>query len=462
MSKSKNITRVPQYYEPYDYQLDMLKALDQGLNGDPNGARKAFLVWPRQVGKDTTCWAYMCKQACTVPGNYFYIFPTQTQAKKALWTKVTRPEDGSRRIIDFIPKELVERKLEQEMFIQLTNGSTIKVEGLENDPEKIRGITPTGVVFSEFAFSHPDGYKNIKAAIRGKSAWIIMNSTPNGRNHFYEMYQGVKESPEWYVSHLQALWPEKENFIYVKSPQEYEMEVAEGTPWDEIEREYGCSFAAGIKGSYYSDCLDEAREQNRIGTYVYDENKLVDTFWDIGASDDAPVWFRQVDNNKIIFIDYCEDAGKGVRDYISMLAEKGYRYRTHFLPHDAANKGKGQDGESTMELFENMLDTFEVSGSVEVLTKNPSKQNGINAVRARFGRYHFDEHNCHFGLRHIEGYSRAWDRHNSCFRKDPKHDEHSHAADALRYEAESGDDGPRSWRTAPQIKINSGLDIGDI
>jgi hypothetical protein len=276
------------------------------------------------------------------------------------------------------------------------------------------------------------------------------------------MFEGVKDSTDWFVSFRQGLYPNEEGFVYIYDQEDYEDMVSTGRmTWDEIEREFGCSFKAGTRGAYYVDQIEAARDANRIGNFTYNENSLVDTYWDIGSSDDAPVWFKQTDNNRIIFFDYCDNAGKGVRDYVTLLADKGYRYRTHYLPHDAGHKTVGQDGKSTAEIFEDLLDAYQLTGMVEVLPKSVNKQNGINDVRSRFSRYHFDEERCHLGIRHIEAYSRAWDRHNRVFRKEPKHDEHSHAADALRYEAEAGDSGP--WeRTPKDIKVLTGLDIGDL
>jgi hypothetical protein len=460
---AKAIT-VPQHFEPRDYQRDLLVAMD-------NGMRNFFLVWPRQVGKDTTCWAVMCREAVRRPGNYFYIFPEATQAKEALWDKVMSEESEGIPIIDMIPKQLIESVNNQSMQLKLKNGSKISVMGLDTKPDKIRGVTPTGMVFSEFGFSNNmfEGYKIASPSFRREGMWQIINSTPNGENHFYDMYNGVKDNPAWFVSFKQAFYPDEPGFTILHMFKDWEEQYAYyedlvqtgRSTWDEIEREYGCSFQAGRQGSYYNDCINQAEESGRVGNFVYDDTKLVDTFWDIGRTDDAPVWFRQVSDNRIIFIDYCEDAGRGPRDYVSMLSDRGYRYRTHFLPHDAGHGGKGFEGETTAELFEMMLDNFELSGNIQVLPKAVNKQNGINTVRARFSRYHFDEHNCHLGLRHLKGYARDWDKNNRCFRETPKHDEHSHAADALRYEAESGDEG--SWSNRPkQIKVLTGLDTGDL
>ena len=59
--------------------LDQLLQVNEFYKG-------AFLVWPRQVGKDTSCYAYLAKRAVEYVGNYFYIFPTKEMARKMAQT----------------------------------------------------------------------------------------------------------------------------------------------------------------------------------------------------------------------------------------------------------------------------------------------------------------------------------------------------------------------------------------
>ena len=85
------------------------------------------------------------------------------------------------------------------------------------------------------------------------------------------------------------------------------------------------------------------------------------------------------------------------------------------------------------------MKAYDVDGLVEVLERNPSRQAGILSVRKRFNSYCFDSRNCKEGLAHLELYHRKYDKRRKVFLHDPVHDSHSHAADALRMEAESKD-----------------------
>lgn len=419
---------IPYNFTPRAYQLALFNYLDN----NKERSRKALLVWPRQIGKDTGCFAYMLKEAARVPGNYFYIFPTAEEARKALWEKIM---DNGVPILGLLPEQAIERISNPEMCITLKDThSTVRILGLDRNPDAIRGVTPMGVVFSEFAYADIAPYRALLPALRKTGCWHILNSTPNGRNHFYELYVGASKSDNWYVSFLQGLYPGRDDYIHIMNQQDFKDMVDEGQmTWDDIEREYGCQFSTGHKGAYYADAMEKALADKRIGSYVYDDMYKVDTFWDLGIGDSTSVWFTQKIGNKIVFIDYFEESGKSIQDYVRMLDSKDYKYGIHHLPHDAANRSI-QTGISTEHMFQQMLNSMRVSGRVEVLPK-VSIQSGIAAVRARFSRYHFDAEKCGSGIRHVELYHKKWNKKTKVFDNEPQHDEHSHCADALRMEA---------------------------
>jgi hypothetical protein len=400
----------------------------------------------------------MVKKAVEVPGNYFYVFPTKEDARRALWEKVM--DDGSK-LLGLLPQEdfagLVVRKSNQEMVMELNNNSTIRIVGLDKNPDAIRGITPTGVVFSEFAFSDPDAYRNLIPALRREGCWIIINSTPNGRNHFYDMYQGVLQKKDWYVSHKQALWPEKENYLHVADKDYFDDLLDEGIMmWDDLEREYGCSFSTGMKGSFYMDHIETAYSTGRISEYPYDDSKLVHTYWDLGVDDSTACWFVQFIGNKAVFIDYYEDHAKGTNELVQMLSDKGYEYGTHYLPHDAGHRRQGKEVFTTASAFEESLTEHRLSDDVVILNSWPGcVQDGINATRSKFSTLCFDSRNCKDGLKKLELYHRRWDKKRQAFLKDPVHDSNSHAADALRMFGISDDPRQDQFWSINNIKVIS-------
>jgi hypothetical protein len=400
-----------------------------------NGCKKALHVWPRQIGKDTGDFAYMAKEAARVPGNYFYIFPTKEMARRALWEKVL---DNGQRLLGILPEQIVKRRSNQEMVLELNNGSTVRFLGVDKDSDSIRGITPTGVVFSEFAYMDVETYKAVLPAIDKNGAWQIINSTPNGKNHFYLMHLFAQEKKRgWYYSFLQCLDPKKEGFIKVFEPEYFEGLVTQGVMEQaDIEREFGCNFETGAKGAYYADCIKQAYIDERIGDFAIDPHYPVETFWDIGYNDDTCIWFRQKIGNRLVFVDYYENNGQKIEFYAEVLKNKGYNYGIHYMPHDA---GAATTGRSTVEMFEQACRMYDVPTRTDIIPKPHSVLEGINRVRSRFPLYYFDKTKCHEGLIKIELYHKEWDKKNQVYRPKPAHDKNSHAADALRMEAESED-----------------------
>jgi hypothetical protein len=449
---------VPHNFTPRGYQLEVFRAMD-GIEGKPETkVKRALLRWHRRAGKDKCCWCYLVKEAAQFSGNYFYIFPTKEMARRAVWENI---DSSGFKLLDHIPKELVSRKSNQEMLIELTNGSTIRLIGLDKDPDSIRGVACKGAVFSEFAFSDPEAYKTMIPALRESQGWVIFNSTPNGRNHFYNMWEANKSSPRWFTSHIQTYWPKAEGYTGLIPEDQFPfiMEEEQLTKED-VEREYGCSFSTGMKGSFYVDQIDMAHSTGRIGEYAYDNTLPVDTFWDLGVDDSTAVWFRQKKGNKLIFIDYLEDSGKELQYYINALQAKGYNYGTHYLPHDAHQRSL-QTGNTTAEIFESLCKNFKVSEDVWVLDR-ASVQHGINAVRTRFSRYCFDASRCSEGITKLELYHRRFDKKRQVYLKEPVHDGNSHAADALRMEAISEDIMQDGFYSNNNIKVNWDFDSWDI
>tara|TARA_R100001143_G_C3352127_1_gene130154 strand:- start:70 stop:1449 length:1380 start_codon:yes stop_codon:yes gene_type:complete len=430
MSKTAPIT-IPHNFKPRDYQLKVFQAMD-GIKDDPSTKkRRAILRWHRRAGKDKCCWCYLIKEAAQVPGNYFYVFPTKTMARQALWENV---DSNGFKLLNHLPSQFIKRLSNQEMLIELNNGSTIRVLGYDKDPDSIRGIACKGAVFSEFAFSDPESYKTMIPALRESRGWAIFNSTPNGRNHFYDLWQNVRESDNWYASQLQTYWPDKDNYSGLVPKADFPMIIdEEGLTDEDVEREYGVSFSTGMKGSFYADHIERAYSDGRITEFVYDDMAKVDTFWDLGIDDSTAVWFRQKIGNKIIFIDYYEESGKDLKHYVKILESKGYEYGTHYLPHDAGHRSL-QTGSTTADIFQDLCRAAKISDDVWVLGKT-RVQDGISAVRAKFSRYHFDSFKCAAGIKNLELYHRRWDKRRNVFMKEPVHDFSSHSADALRMEA---------------------------
>lgn len=115
--------QIPHNFEPRDYQLPALEALDR------DGFRRLVAVWHRRAGKDKVFLNYMIKEMILKKGVYFYFFPTYQQGKKVLWNGIDR--DGFK-FMDHIPMSIRKKTNSQEMFIELQTGSIFQIIGTDN------------------------------------------------------------------------------------------------------------------------------------------------------------------------------------------------------------------------------------------------------------------------------------------------------------------------------------------
>lgn len=444
-----NTIEVPFNFKPRDYQLAMFQALD-GIEGRPETKKKrVFCRWHRRAGKDKACFAYMCKEMAQVPGIYYYFFPTYQQGRMALWEAVDK--DGFK-VLHHLPKELVKRVNNQEMLIELTNGSIFRIVGTDTI-DRIVGTNPRGCVFSEYSLQDPMAWTFISPILAENGGWAIFNGTPRGRNHMYKLEKAAENWNDWYIS---ALTVEDTGLINNENIRAKIDEDREVHGKDYVEQEYWVAYSAGVKGAFYSDQLEQAERSGRIGDFVVSDHKWVDTFWDLGMRDDTAIWFRQIEGNKIIFVDYYESSGKDLAHYIEVLKNKGYKYRTHYLPHDGGNSSI-QTGLSAQEMMIKLSDQAGISSDWVVCPRVPI-QDGINAVRSRFSYYHFNRGLMGDALEKLALYHRRWDPKRQVFLKEPVHDYTSHSADALRTEAVAEEYYKDGFYSENKIKVITDFD----
>ena len=190
------------------------------------------------------------------------------------------------------------------------------------------------------------------------------------------------------------------------------------------QQEYMCNFEVPIQGAYYGAQMMLADEEKRITSVPYDKATRVHTAWDLGIDDSTSIWFFQVIQQEIHFIDYYESSGEGLEFYIKQLQDKGYIYGDHYAPHDIAVRELGT-GKSRLETAKALNVRFEVGKLLPI-------EDGINAVRTVLNRCWFDKVKCTKGVSALISYHKEWDEENQVFKKKPEHDWSSHAADAFR------------------------------
>jgi hypothetical protein len=219
---------LPYKYEPRSYQEPIWEAFDEGY-------KRLIYVAHRRAGKDKTCWNIVVRAAVQRVGTYFYILPTYSQAKKVIWDSIDK--DGFK-MLDHIPKKLVDKANETEMQVELKNGSIIQLVGADN-VDRIVGTNPVGVVFSEYALIKPEVWDLIRPILAENGGWAIFNFTPRGMNHAFSLMSQAKESPDkWWV----GVYPV--SLTQAISEEDLAGEMKE-MPRILYEQEYECKFLEG-------------------------------------------------------------------------------------------------------------------------------------------------------------------------------------------------------------------------
>lgn len=410
-SQENNII-VPYKFTPREYQLPLFKALD-------NGYKRAVAIWHRRAGKDKSLINIITKEMLKTKGTYYYFFPTYKQGKKILWNGMDR---RGFKFINHIPKQLRKRTDNVEMLIETVNGSIFQIIGTDNY-DSIMGTNPIGCVFSEYSLQNPMVWDFIRPILAENNGWAIFNYTPRGENHGYDLYKIARENPNWFCQKLTV------DDTKAISSKVIDDERDSGMTEDMIQQEFYCSFQAGIQGAYYTDQIKQAREEGRISNIPV-ANVPVHTFWDLGMNDTTSIWFAQFVGKEIRLIDYLEESGEPLDYYVKELNKKDYNYGTHYLPHDVEVRELGT-GVSRLETLQSLgVKNIKVVDKLGV-------SDGIQAVRAIFNRFWFDENKCSKGLRALGNYHKEYDEKRKTYRNHPEHDWSSNAADAIRYLAVS-------------------------
>jgi len=363
---------------------------------------------------------------------YFYCAPTYSQGRKIIWDSIS---NDAVKFLDFLPKELIERKNDQQMKIHLKNGSLIQIIGSDSYDNSIVGSNPQGIIFTEWALSDERAWQFARPILMANDGWAIFNSTPRGKNHLWAMYQLALYSPQWFC---QKLTVEDTHHIDIETIQR---ERASGEMSEDlIQQEYYTSFEMGVEGAFYAKYIDNMRLKGQVCPVPYEVSFPVHTAWDIGVRDSTCIIFFQIVGQIVRIIDCYEKNKEGLEHYVQVLeqkrAESGWVWGKHFAPHDIAVTEWGT-GLSRLEKALSMGLKFEVTRDnyqkIKSVVPAVSVMDGIEAVRSSLSKIWIDESNCKPLIKALENYRQEYDHKRKVYKHTPLHDEYSHFADAMRY-----------------------------
>ncbi len=358
-------------------------------------------------------------------GQYYHLFPTARQARKAIWDGIDR--DGLK-VMDHFPKEVIASKNETDMKITLTNGSIYQLVGTDMGLDWLVGTNPVGLLFSEYPIMSPKAWDFLRPIIRENDGIALFVYTPRGQNHGHRMYEMAQNNDQWFCSKLTVedtcRDSDGEDGSRVVSAEDLEEERREGMDETMIQQEYYCSFHAAIPGAYFAKEMTRMETDGRIGRVPWEPKLRTSTYWDLGIDDSMSVVFAQQHGQEVRIIDYYEASGEGLPHFISEIKSKPYSYDSHNAPWDIEVR-ELTTGKTRRETARSLGINFRVGKKVN------KKEEAIEQARQLLSRCWMDRRKCEKLIAALRNYHKEYDDKNQVFKARPVHNWASHGADSF-------------------------------
>ena len=411
--------KIPYELNPYHYQIDFLKAIKEGKN--------VCSIIHRRAGKDTVCMQAWLLRGLTRIGTHIYLFPLQKQARDVIWNGM---DFNGKPFISYIPECLIASKNTARMEINLLNGSRLVLAGSNNFNSHM-GSNPVTIIYSEYSLHNPLARQYMNPIIVQNGGVEIVQFTPRGKNHAFEMFEVVRENPNYFTHHLSVEQTFKQDGTRVITEEQVKQAKMLGMSDEMIRQEFYVDFDVGNLGAYYTREMADMEREGRITNLVPNPNLPLHTVWDLGGTDSTAGWLFQLEGRRINLLHILHDSGKPLKYYLDKAEQirlsLGLRWGNHYMPHDIKQEHQG------WELVESRLMQARKAGWFFQVTPKVNFEDGIEAVRYIFPLLWIDKNNCGIGIRALREYQREYDEVKACYKPKPLDNWAQHIADSLRY-----------------------------
>ena len=405
--------------DPYPHQKRILAAVKDGKN--------VLAIIHRRAGKDIVCLQAWVLRALLRVGTHVYLFPLYSQARAVIWQGM---DFDGKPFISNIPTSLIEHKNEARMEIKLINGSRLVLAG-SNNIDSLMGTNPVTIIYSEFALHHPLARQYLNPILIQNGGLEIIQSTPRGKNHLFDLYDTVRENPNYHIEHLNVNQTFKHDGSPIITAKQIEDAKRMGMSDEMIRQEFMCDFEVGNIGAYFTREMADMDIEGRILGLGINRSFPVHTCWDLGGTDATAGWFFQLIGGYIHCVHILHDSGQGLKWYLDKAEQIrqsfGFRWGNHFMPHDVTQAHQG------WEQAESRLNIARQHGWLFQVTPKVNFEDGIEALRYILPLLKIDKLHCAIGVRALREYQREYDEGRACYRSKPLDNWATHLVDALRY-----------------------------
>jgi phage terminase large subunit len=421
MSKTIQVPR--EGWRPRSDQMPIWEALVSGKSTVVVNACRRF-------GKDELMLNWMAVAAMQRVGSYLYMMPEYSAVRRTLYTGVN-PRTGRARAFDAFIPEIIAKTDEKGMMLTLINGSTVQFVGSDTHSSFI-GSSVVGVVMSEAALADPAAYAFLRPILKESKGWFAAISTPRGKNWFYDLYNTHLDNPKSFTTTISAADSEAFTKEQLKEERHDYIQMYGSAQGNSLfAQEYMASWEASNLGAVFGAEITKLKADGRYGLCAYDPRYLVDTSCDLGISDATTYLFFQNVGTETRLIDVYEASDNGLEHYVQMLADKKYRYGSHFAPHDAQHR-ELISGTSRLSQAARLGLKWQV---VPAIPKQDQIALGCQLMNRlvinRTPDLDTGEPACAYALEALSHYQFKYDSVRKIMSKTPIHDWSSHLADAF-------------------------------
>lgn len=359
-----------------------------------------------------------------------------------------------------LKENITQLKTNSAQSMSWDNGSNIDVGvSMRSDTKQIIHISELGKI----SVKTPEKSSEIKSGTLNSVApdgVVFIESTAEGVGGlFYDMVQEAKKnknpSKMEFKLFFYPWWKEKkyqldgdfviplrlENYfnklksehgIDLSQEQKNWYVIKEKEQGDAMKKEFPSyvdeAFEQSTEGVVYQRQLANAYNFGRVGSYNLRLDLPVYTVWDLGYGDFTSIGTFQVVDKRPRLLWYDEACHEQLPYYVNILNERknkyGFAYGDFYLPHD------GENGSLTGKVNEQLL---AFGFNVVVMPRDKDRIAAISDAKLLFHILDFNEKTCGEILKHLGAYRFEWNEKLGVWKKEPRHDVHSHGADMIRY-----------------------------
>ena len=299
------------------------------------------------------------------------------------------------------------------------NGTEIFYAGLRNNAIGIKSMEGCDIFWVEEAQTvSKESWETLIPTVRkpGAELWCTLNP----RYAEDDSYRRWITHPPAGAKVVEMSW--RDNKYQTQAMAEKRAHLKNTDP-DMYDHVYEGATQSTVQDAVYKAQIQYAEKNGHFCNVGYDARLPVNTYWDLGYGDMVSVWFAQTVAFEHRLIDYYENHHQEINHYLQVMQGLGYVYGTCVFPWDGGAKHVST-GKSTADIVRSR------GFNVRVLRQGPAAME-IENLRTIFPQMYFDAKKCAEGIAHLRKYQWGPPSANGVLKREPLHDENSHAARSL-------------------------------